>query len=561
MLFWLIPNTKYSITSSIRDEYFRLGNAVSLTQVIVAKARECAPILQRAYSMVAIADYYGAPIPIEVLVSALKVDFGVWQDAISGSGWGILYEVESEGNTIMYKTRNSIVSDTIREVVNSGIVSRSGEVAILNEILSGCKGTTPAYREFAIKILVHNSVFENLTYEDGMRLFQAATNAIRVPEKTILHHMARWMKNKGQDPIHAYEVLKQALAARPIPYVSTEPDEHIHTTMAATVLDAVDQRKYDIKEGTKIALEHLGKSRNANFFNPKAVHVQAGIVLKIIRSDVAQSKNDLFTLINIASTDIDRCLLHLEGLDHIDDVSVELLQQAKDTIQMAIKNPETIKDDAERLWLDHQSQEGFILEVRRLYKSACDQNKGSKFSDALTICDGFIKKVEHAGVPVAPRLWEVALHIVYRWQVKRAILRSDSSAEIRWGRIDEICNNLMRSKDYKDDAFYLYIHAICQAHLNKWAEAFALFGILRNKRISKEVLWMPRDFLYNPTGGLRQIQGVIRESVGRQLLAVEDLKTDFILSTRSKWPRANEIAHAYIQFSFGGALAIDLNSV
>jgi hypothetical protein len=65
-------------------------------------------------------------------------------------------------------------------------------------------------------------------------------------------------------------------------------------------------------------------------------------------------------------------------------------------------------------------------------------------------------------------------------------------------------------------------------------------------------LWLPRDFLLNEKGGVRTVQGVIREGNNRDFFHAEDLGTDFYLDRKGRWPRAGEIAHGAVQFSFGG---------
>src|SRR5262249_4808510 len=98
MLYYLLPQTRATIASAIRDEYFRLGDIAGLTKVIIKAAQMGSEILKRAYEMVAVADHYRGRLPMEVLVSALGVDYGEWRDATRphSAAWGLLYEEESE---------------------------------------------------------------------------------------------------------------------------------------------------------------------------------------------------------------------------------------------------------------------------------------------------------------------------------------------------------------------------------------------------------------------------------------------------------------------------------
>src|SRR5262249_4125739 len=103
-----------------------------------------------------------------------------------------------------------------------------------------------------------------------------------------------------------------------------------------------------------------------------------------------------------------------------------------------------------------------------------------------------------------------------------------------------------------------YIYALALAHLGDWASANAVFTHLRQSGLLHHVLWTPRDFLLNDTGGIRRVQGIIRSGPTRDYLSVEELKTDFYVAKHRRWPKDGEIApHAVIQFSFAGATALD----
>ncbi len=137
-------------------------------------------MLKTAYEMVAVADYYRSPLPIEVLVSALGVDYREWLDAAGpgAAAWGILYSEKSlERDTFCYRPRNIIVTRLLVEAINGLGLHHTGEVAVLSKLLRACDGTLPVYQRFCTQILVSNKLLAQLDYSDGLHLFDAAINA------------------------------------------------------------------------------------------------------------------------------------------------------------------------------------------------------------------------------------------------------------------------------------------------------------------------------------------------------------------------------------------------
>ena len=238
VLYWLLPQTKGMITSSVRDEFFRLGSYAWLADFVEGAKQQSTALLKSAYEMVAVADHYRAPLPVEILVNALEVGYDRWLGASASEGpvWGLLYAENSEdGETICYRTRNDIVTKILIEAINGGSFGHAGELRVLSKLLGACHGSQPVYREFCVSILVGNESFERLEYQEGLQLFETATKALPYMDRTLTHHKGLWIKNKGQDPITATKVLEEALTTSIYPYTRrVEIDEHIHTSLAAT---------------------------------------------------------------------------------------------------------------------------------------------------------------------------------------------------------------------------------------------------------------------------------------------------------------------------------------
>lgn len=563
MLYWLLPATKAHIASSIRDEFYRLGDMAGLTRLIVGAATHTTQLLKRAYEMVAVADRFGAPLPIEVLVSALGVQYDEWLQAAGpeGPAWGLLYAEESaEHDTWLYRTRNSIVTNTIVEAVNGGSLGHSGELRVMSEVLQACKGSQPVYREFCVRVLVPNRKIDRLDYADGLRLYQDALSSLPYPDKTLVHHKGLWIKNKGKNPVEADEVLRAALDTRVYPYADRgEIDQHIHTSRAATGLDAIDQGKLSLEQGKLRVLEHLEKARAEGFLNVHAVHVQANLMLRLADKFQKEQSPDSCDLLNRALADLNRAIQLItspvaNARDRSDDAS--MLQSVRDEILRKVKPADQLRDEAVRMWGDFRSQQGFVLAAWQAFQRAVNTNRGRDFNDAFTYYRGCVNTITEAnGDPIAPLL-EIGLYVYFEWQVRRRVM-SGGGDPIDWRFLHDTSAAALRSRMLADDVFCRYVHALALAHLGSWPEAKAILRAFRDARLPRHLLWIPRDYLLYTGGGMRQVQGVMKYGPSGPFVLVEELRADFPASREGHWPRQGEVVHPYLRFSLGGVIAVD----
>jgi hypothetical protein len=560
MLYWLLPETRAGIAGSIRDEYHRLGDVAGLTKVILGTVNRGTTTLKSAYEMVAVADHYRASLPVEVLVSALGIPYHEWIDATrpDSAAWGLFYSEESnDRQTILYRTRNSIVTRMIVEAINGGTLGHSGELRVMSQLLRACTGrTSPVYREFCVRALVPHEKLERLEYEDGLQLYDDAIAALPHPDKTLVHHKGLWVKNKGQNAALATEILEQALATPVYPYAQrNEVDGHIHTSIAAAVLDGINQLTQNVEDGKGKILDHLAKARSADFFNPRAVHVQANLISHLADKVPMTHRPDYFSLLNQAVADVDHTLLLLQSpvmqsTYVVDDV--RMLEQIRDQVLLKVQSIDDLKREAERVWAEFQSQQGFVLATRKMYAVA--QAKNKKFDAPFYYCYNAIEKVKEAGLTPVPALYAAAVQVYYHWQVRRQVF--SGTIPIRWDEMRDFSAKVISSSQYAQDPLHKHIYALSLAHLGSWVEANALYTQMRQSNMPAHVLWTPRDFLLHETGGLRTVQGVMRSAANREFLYVEDLKTDFHVDRKERWPREGEITHATIQFSFAGPTAV-----
>lgn len=555
MLYWLLPQTRFYIHESITQEYFRLGDHAGFRRIVLGQAEHSSDVLKRAYEMVAVADKYRASIPIEVLVSALDVDYQAWLDATSSRAWGLVYSEENaEAETLVYRTRNSVVSDVLVDALNGGSFSKSGEVRVLRMLLDSCTGSHPSYREFCERILVGNEALKALEFADGLDLYDRALAALPHASKTILHHKGIWIRRKGNKPLEALEVFQKALATPVAPYARRmEADEHIYTSSAAAIIDGLQQGIIPAELGKEQALGMLARARSSGFFNANAVHVNANLVLELAER-IGIETQDAKHLAANALADVDRTLLILEATRTREaGEDAGMLRVIRDRVIQKTVDIKDARATAEALWSDRQNQDGYCLAARAMLHSARTSAKGSAYKVAFEYCCECITIVTAAGAVSAAALHDIRLQVLYEWRI-HAWRQRPNSGYIDW---DMFFNDVMRQlPTLGDSPLYRYFEGLAQAHLGKWNESAAAFTRVRQGKGPQDLLWARRDVLLDRVGAARELQGTIRKVNEHLFVHIEELGTDFRADRESRWPKPGEITTCFVEFAFGGSTAV-----
>lgn len=553
MLFWLIPQTRTYIKDSIKQEYFRLGDQAGFRRVVLGQAEHSSELLKRAYEMVAVANKYRASVPVEVLVSALDVDYQQWLDATESErgAWGLLYaEDNPEAETFSYRTRNDVVSDVLIEALNGGSLARAGEVRVLKTMLESCAGSHPSYREFCERVLVGNETLWGLEYADGLDLYDCALRALPFGSKTLLHHKGIWMRKKGKKPIEALAVLEKALQADPTPYSRRgEADEHIYTSSAAALIDAVREGLISVDAGKEQALAMLGRARSNSFFNASAVHVYANLVLELAER-IGMETQDSRHLAASALADVDRTVLVLEAnpvREAGEDVG--MLREARERIISRSIDPKEIQATAQELWDARQNQDGFCLASRCLLHAARAFGRGAAFKSAHDYCSAAIKQVISAGAQPSSALHDIRIQILYEWRI-HAWKQRPKGGFIDWQQFyDDVIRVL---PDLGGSPLYRYFEGIALSHLDKWNEASGAFAQVRQSKVPADLLWSRRDVLLDRVGNPREMQGTVRRVHDRTFIKIEEIGSDFMADREVRWAKHGEITLCFLEFSFGG---------
>jgi len=298
-------------------------------------------------------------LPLEVMLRASGMSYSEWR-AVSQDGkplWGLLYdEIEEEANTVVFFTRNEVVTRVLVDLVNGGI-GHAGEFRVLKQIIGSCTLGTPPYRTALIDILVRGrrKLEKLLSFEQGVELYDLAFDRFPEQDRTLRHHFGLWIRDKGRDAPRAYEEYQKALETEDYRYSSkTEPTELIHTSMAAAVVENVSAGQQDRSTGLEMVREHLRQASNPRFFNPYTAHVFANLLFKLSQPRGSFSNDASVSIESVAEAlhTIERMLqiIGAEGRRRIEFASdIQMLTELQANILAAVDDIDDLKAHANDL--------------------------------------------------------------------------------------------------------------------------------------------------------------------------------------------------------------------
>ena len=285
-LWYLIDQTKAQIANSLKDEYERLGSPQQFIASVAQGAASQGDAAKKAYEIVAVFTDLGLSIHMEILVSALHINYDEFLDMnVDGQYlWGLIYdETDEESSTITFKTRNDVVTKVLLDLVN-GPFGHSGQLRVVKEVIDACDGSSLKYRNFIEDILVRcrHKLEKILEYEQGLELFEIALEKVVHADRALEHHKGLWMQRVGRDYKTAYKQLEKAIRTEQYPGTErVEHIEHIHTSLAATVTKAIREGEQTVQSGLEIVKDHIRKAKRPKVFSAHNAHVIASVYLEV----------------------------------------------------------------------------------------------------------------------------------------------------------------------------------------------------------------------------------------------------------------------------------------
>ena len=522
--FWyLLPETRGVLSVSLEDEYFRLG-AESLTERYVSDIGERSLVARRAYEFVAVTSSLDIGLPVEVLVRAVKVGYDEWLNLCSAGKplWGLLYPDESaDGETIVYFTRNEVVTKILLKQINGGI-GRAGEFRILRDMIAACDTATPSYREFLIDVLVkrNKTLAERYSDREGRELFELALTTFPVPDRVIVHHYAKWITDVGGDPTNGYQLLQKALNTPEFPLATQEERlELIHTSMAAAVVKRVKRNLQDRDSGLELIKRHLREANTPGFLNLHSVHIQAHALMSLQQGDdrislecfieASRSVEKALQLAGRFARGRRRNIRDLEMMEDLKRRMVESLDPFSDLQEPAFAS---FEKTGEQLVMEAAARKG-VLEAG-LADKGTDYNKVYQFIRRVALAVNGKKLQLVAGIRRA------RIDLIVRWRFQHI------QGSVDWNEFLGDLLSVQDSPGHRDDALILFYTGIAYFQIGKVNDGLASFARARSVDQSSFLATQVRAYLRDSEGRPKQLQGVVAGPIGRTYMQVPELQTD-----------------------------------
>jgi hypothetical protein len=559
-LWYLIPETRSQLSDSLRDEYWRLGEVHESVVGLAHQASVTNVVARHAYEYVTVTSNLGVGLPVEILVRALRVNYDEWIGMMSGGRplWGLLYDDEDgdlEEKFLVYRTRNEVVTKVLLELVNGG-VGHAGEVRVLQHLIKACDVGAPVYRKFVLDVLVRarTKLEKILTYGQGVELYDLARQTLPYADRVLEHHKGIWMSDVGHEYRDAYAQMELALQSPVYPGAERDaPQEHIHTSMAASVVRMVKAGTQSRESGLALVREHLRQASGPMFLNPHTAHVSANLLFELGQQGSDDNPDSLsLTSFADALQEIERALQKIgaHGREHFRfQKSIALLSELQRRILRAIPDLTVLRVLAERAFENSRSQAGFEVVARRMLSEATESGKGRAFNEVKNYLDECVTKIQGRRVELAPEIFIVRTDLTIRWRVQRP------GSPVDWAPFRQDLEQILQSPRYRDDVIKMFYLAVALYHQGELTDANARFASLR--RLQPLAL-MPREvrcYYIDKQGNPQRFQGTVLKEHGRFYVSVPELNCSLPAHT-TLGEGAGATTHIYIGFSLNGPVAV-----
>ncbi|PXX46975.1 ATP-binding protein [Undibacterium pigrum] len=552
-LWYLVPETKSQLAESLKDEYFRLGdvaNIPELAQSLVVSGKQA----HKAYEYVTVSTRLGIGLPVEVLVHALGIDYAAWIGSLENGRplWGLLYDdMSDDGTTVMYFTRNDVVTKVLIDLVNGGLAGHMGEVRVLKELIVACKDGSAPYRGFLIDVLVRarHKLGDLFSYEQGYELYEAALDNLPFEDRLLEHHFGIWIQDKGPKDGTAYRQMEKALRSAASSGSDRDaPREHIHASMAAAMLQQVRNGAVEWTMGAETVEHHLSLAASPTFFNAHTSHVAANLRFELAQLAVQRQDGEIADKLTLrAFEEIERAYQTVgakarTSFQH--NKTIGMLEDLQRKILGLIPDSDRLKSMAVELFKRTARQSGFALAARRQLVEASQTGKGKDYNELNSYLRECFALIELGGSKPTTEFLSIRVDLVVRWKIQ-------GFKEVDW---DVFCDDLLEvllDPKFENDVLKRFYLAVAYFHLNNTTEANATFAQLRRENSTNHKPNSIRAIFQDKNGNPRRFQCNARLVGNRAMASVPELQIDAPLKTN-----ASGVIHVFIGFSFNGPVAV-----
>ena len=498
-------------------------------------------------------------LPLEVLVRTLGINYEDWFDMCAEGRplWGLLYDTfDDERETYVFRTRNEIVTQVLLDLVNGG-VGHTGESRILSQLISSCDIGAPMYRNFVLDVLVRGrfNLSRRLSYDQGMRLFEIARKTLPYEDRVIEHHMGIWMQDVGKNYRGAYKQLTKSLNSPVYPGSERDaPTQHIHTSMAASVVQMVKDGSQTPDTGLELVREHIRKATSPSFFSLHTSHVSANLYFQLAQR-TEDNHTDNVSLISFAEAlkEIERGMQQIGTYGRKAsnlEKSLEMLNTLNRQILDSIPDRDELENIANAIFDTSGSQTGFEVLARKLLSEAIQTDKGRSYNQVNNYLNDCFTKIDDAGAKRNPDLTMVRIDLIIRWRIQR------TGGQINWATFRSDLEEILEVNQYRESVEKIFYYAVALYHCGDSTKGSAYFANLR--RLQAHAL-MPREircYFLGKEGSPKRFQCTIARQGQRWYAEISELSIDVPIIRTPDEGGPGTTSHTYLGFALNGPVAV-----
>ncbi|MAX85795.1 MULTISPECIES: ATP-binding protein [Thalassolituus] len=556
-LWFLLPNTRSSISESLADEYYSLGGIDGIVKEIAKESSSHKEWARTAYELVTTMSGLGLPLPVEVLVRSLGISYQSWLESCSEGKplWGLIYgENYNDGESISYRTRNEVVTQVLIQILNGGFASHTGEHQRLKDILSSCDGETRIYVNTAHEILISKKkdLKKKFNFEQGLELFDIAIESLTYEDRTLIHHRGLWIRDMGNSQADAYKEILKSVDADTNPLLEKEENVgNIHTSLASCVVNQLSEEQDLERSKTHIETikSHLKEAENRNPFDLHNKHVSANMYLKAA-AKVKDDDRDSFleSLANAVRIISDSFKLIERTTVNSKNDSYEMLRSLEEQIYKNIDNLDEMEDLAISEYSSERTQTGFYVIIKALLSQAISSGKGKSFNKVQEKFEKYSSIINDNHDQLDIKLVECRAELEFEWHAMRS-----SSSSPDWIAINSDVSELIINTHSRNPNFRFY-KAVSLFHLRDYASSDVEFNQLRASEIPSYIRRAKRCFYLDKVGHIAKLEGQLT-GTKKKYIFCPALSRD-ILASGEFTERDDTTVHFYIAFSMQGPIAV-----
>lgn len=558
VLWFLVPSTRNALSTSIEDQYLSLSSVKSAIAQMADEAVHYSEAARKAWEICAVSSRLQLGVPSEVLVRSMEISWNDWAEmCVNGAPlWGLVYPVENgQTGEVNYWTRNDVVTTVLLRLINGGS-GHAGEVPIIKSIVRACSLGTDTYREFLVSLFVRKrKVFrERFSLEQGRELYSEVFSSLPYEDKTLQHQYGLWLKDKDARPSEAIEALSKALVTPDYPGSKTpERNEHIRTSLAATVVQQAKRNEKSLDSALSEVQEHLRYARDASLFDAHASHVFGSLLLELAQMHADEGdRGSQLEAVSDGLAVIERTFQiggSSAGWTAFPASDQEMLERLQERLISTFDEENELIEIAARLLSEHGNAAGYIVLGRKRLFEAVRRGKGSEFNEVRL----FLKDVETSIADkcgsVPSRFTALVVDLYVRWQIQRYGCSPD------WETIFGYLRNIVSDPLYSNDAIKQFYFAVCLFHLGRHEEANVVFRQLRRLQTTGRIKGTGRCYLQGSEGIPKRVAGVAKKSHERWYFESDELHQDIPIRDTSDSSIHNGSVNCYVGFSLLGAFA------